>query len=228
MDTGRRILREVRRRGRRACTYGLARLPAYARPRAWSIGPPDFVGVGAQKSGTSWWYRNLLAHPEVFRPKLGMKELYFFRELAFRELTERDVDRYHRLFPRPRGTITGEWTPAYMAEVWTPVLLERAAPDVRVLAILRDPVERYRSAVTHNLQFRRRAEGGIELMNPGSVGMPFDGDPRAAYALVGDDGEVELRRLGYDHERSAAAVRERFPEFGETVARRIEQAAFTA
>jgi len=79
---------------------------------------------------------------------------------------------------------------------------------------------------TH-LQFRRRSSvGGIELVNPGSVGMPFDGDPRAGYALVGTDGEVELRRIGYDGAASAAAVRERFPAFGETVARRIEQAAF--
>jgi diadenosine tetraphosphatase ApaH/serine/threonine PP2A family protein phosphatase len=78
---------------------------------------------------------------------------------------------------------------------------------------------------TH-LQFRRRAaEGGTELVNPGSVGMPFDGDPRAGYGLVGDDGEIELRRISYDHERSAAAVRDRFPGFGETVARRIERAA---
>src|SRR5207244_1671660 len=68
--------------------------------------------------------------------------------------------------------------------------------------------------------------GGIQLVNPGSVGMPFDGDPRAGYALVGTDGEVELRRIGYDGAASAAAVRERFPAFGETVARRIEQAAF--
>jgi len=79
---------------------------------------------------------------------------------------------------------------------------------------------------TH-LQFRRRSRvGGIELVNPGSVGMPFDGDPRAGYALVGADGEVELRRVGYDSAGSAAAVRERFPDFGEVVARRIEQAAF--
>jgi diadenosine tetraphosphatase ApaH/serine/threonine PP2A family protein phosphatase len=68
--------------------------------------------------------------------------------------------------------------------------------------------------------------GGIELVNPGSVGMPFDGDPRAGYALVAPDGELDLRRVGYDHDRSAAAVRERFPVFGETVARRIERAAF--
>jgi predicted phosphodiesterase len=78
---------------------------------------------------------------------------------------------------------------------------------------------------TH-LQFRRHAAGGIELLNPGSVGMPFDGDPRAGYALIGDDGEIEARRVVYDRVASAAAVRERFPDFGETVARRIEQAAF--
>ena len=78
---------------------------------------------------------------------------------------------------------------------------------------------------TH-LQFRRRTIGGIELLNPGSVGMPFDGDPRAGYALIGDDGEIETRRVVYDRVASAAAVRQRFPDFGETVATRIEQATF--
>jgi len=61
---------------------------------------------------------------------------------------------------------------------------------------------------TH-LQFVRQA-GGIELVNPGSVGMPFDGDHRAAYALLHDDGRIELRRVAYDHEASAAALVERF------------------
>jgi predicted phosphodiesterase len=79
---------------------------------------------------------------------------------------------------------------------------------------------------TH-IQFRRTAQGGTELLNPGSVGMPFDGDTRAAYALIAEDGEIELRRVGYDHTASAAAVRERSPGFGETVARRIETAAFS-
>jgi predicted phosphodiesterase len=79
---------------------------------------------------------------------------------------------------------------------------------------------------TH-VQFRRTARGGTELVNPGSVGMPFDGDTRAAYALIAEDGEIEMRRVGYDHTASAAAVRERFPGFGETVARRIEAAAYS-
>ena len=78
---------------------------------------------------------------------------------------------------------------------------------------------------TH-LPFRRPAEG-VELVNPGSVGMPFDGDPRAAYALVGDDGGIEHRRVAYDHEAAVLAVREQFPQaWTDTVARRIREARF--
>jgi predicted phosphodiesterase len=77
---------------------------------------------------------------------------------------------------------------------------------------------------TH-LPFRRVAAGGVELVNPGSVGLPFDGDVRAAYAIVGDDHEIEHRRVEYDHQASARALRERFDSaFAETVAQRIEQA----
>jgi diadenosine tetraphosphatase ApaH/serine/threonine PP2A family protein phosphatase len=77
---------------------------------------------------------------------------------------------------------------------------------------------------TH-LPFRRLA-GGIELVNPGSVGMPFDGDPRAAYALVHPDGTVEHRRVAYDHAASAWRVREAFgaEPWTDTVAKRIERA----
>ena len=76
---------------------------------------------------------------------------------------------------------------------------------------------------TH-LPFLRRSRGGIELVNPGSVGMPFDGDPRAAWALVHEDGTVEHRRVPYDRAASAAAVRRALGEAGEVPARRIERA----
>jgi diadenosine tetraphosphatase ApaH/serine/threonine PP2A family protein phosphatase len=79
---------------------------------------------------------------------------------------------------------------------------------------------------TH-LPFERVSAGGTRLANPGSVGMPFDGDTRAAYALLEDDGLVEHRRVAYDHAASATAVRERFDgEWAATVARRIETARF--
>ena len=79
---------------------------------------------------------------------------------------------------------------------------------------------------TH-LPFKRNAKAGVELVNPGSVGMPFDGDPRAAYALVADGGEVEHRRVEYDHMQTVQAVRDRFEgPFAEKVAERIERARF--
>ncbi len=62
---------------------------------------------------------------------------------------------------------------------------------------------------TH-VQFRRRREDGVELLNPGSIGMPLDGDLRAAYALLDGDGEIELRRVAYDNHASARAVRAHF------------------
>jgi predicted phosphodiesterase len=74
---------------------------------------------------------------------------------------------------------------------------------------------------TH-LQFQREGPGGVELVNPGSVGMPFGGDHRAAYAVIDGD-EVELRRVEYDWETSVAAVRARV---GELPARRIELSRF--
>jgi diadenosine tetraphosphatase ApaH/serine/threonine PP2A family protein phosphatase len=75
---------------------------------------------------------------------------------------------------------------------------------------------------TH-LQFARGGPGGIELVNPGSVGMPLDGDRRAAYALLRDDGSIELRRAEYDWRPVVDAVREKI---GELPAKRIEQARF--
>lgn len=73
----------------------------------------------------------------------------------------------------------------------------------------------------------RRAAGDVELVNPGSVGMPFDGDPRAAYALVHEDGALEHRRVAYDHEAAATALTERFEgAWTQTVARRISEASF--
>ncbi|MHB8657679.1 MAG: metallophosphoesterase family protein [Solirubrobacteraceae bacterium] len=77
---------------------------------------------------------------------------------------------------------------------------------------------------TH-IQFRRRSViERIELINPGSVGLPLDGDQRAAYALLDDDGEIELRRVAYDVEAAAQFARERFGPWAETVARRLERA----
>ena len=76
--------------------------------------------------------------------------------------------------------------------------------------------------VAIRLQFKRPGPNGTTLINPGSVGMPLDGDARAAYALRHDDGEFEFRRLEYDVERAAKAW-ERWPGWGPIVAQRLRK-----
>jgi predicted phosphodiesterase len=72
-----------------------------------------------------------------------------------------------------------------------------------------------------HLQFRRPGPNGTDLVNPGRVGMPLDGDRRAAWATW--DGDFTFRRSEYDVEAAAAAYRAMGGDFGEFAARRIEK-----
>jgi len=118
-------------------------------PRDWVIGPPDFVGVGAQRAGTTRWYRLLCDHPRIQRAR--GKEAHFFDGYFGREFSDADVDAYHRLFPRPKGSLIGEWSPEYLRDFWTPTLLRQAAPDARILVLLRDPLLRFQSGLRLDL-----------------------------------------------------------------------------
>jgi predicted phosphodiesterase len=69
-------------------------------------------------------------------------------------------------------------------------------------------------------QFRRLGPNDTDLVNPGSVGMPLDGDPRSAWATR--DGDISFRRTDYDVERAVEGFRG-LGEFGEFAARRLER-----
>jgi predicted phosphodiesterase len=73
-----------------------------------------------------------------------------------------------------------------------------------------------------HLQFKRPGPNGTTLINPGSAGMPLDGDTRAAYAVRHEDGAFEFRRVEFDTERVAQAW-EQLPGWGQQVAHRIRQ-----
>jgi hypothetical protein len=118
--------------------------------RKHTPGAPDFVGVGTQRSGTTWWFETLLGHPQIRAPR-GGKELHFFDRFCMQPMTDADVAAYHERFRHSPGSICGEWTPRYMRDFWTPPLLARAAPAAKLLAMFRDPVERFRSGVPHRI-----------------------------------------------------------------------------
>jgi hypothetical protein len=130
---------------------------------------PDFVGVGAQRCGTTWWFQMLLEHPQIRSPWHGRKELHAFNAFGARAMTDADVAAYYEHFRRDAGQVCGEWTPRYMADPWTPRLLARAAPDARILVMLRDPIDRYRSGVAqrHGLHGQRAQQAASEAIERG-------------------------------------------------------------
>lgn len=119
------------------------------RPTARWRGLPTVLLVGAQKSGTSFLYRCLTAHPEVHAPLV--KETHFFSDYW-----EHGEGWYRSHFPvgRPgshRG-ITVDATPYYL---FHPLAASRAAqlvPKARIVILLRDPVARAYSHYWHSLR----------------------------------------------------------------------------
>jgi hypothetical protein len=120
--------------------------PAPDCPAGWRTGPPDFVGVGVQRSGTTRWFNLITSHPEVARP-VAAKELHYFDRFHSGGWEPADVNRYHAYFPRAGEQQVGEWTPLYASAPWIPRLLAAAAPDARLLMLVRDPVERFLSGL---------------------------------------------------------------------------------
>ncbi len=67
-----------------------------------------------------------------------------------------------------------------------------------------------------HMQFNLLA-GEVVVLNPGSVGQPRDGDPRAAYAMI-EDGRIELKRVSYSIDETVARVeRTDMPERAKTM-----------
>jgi hypothetical protein len=132
---------------------------------------PHFLIVGAPRSGTSALNRYLSEHPDVFTPP--RKELHFFDRNFHRGL-----DWYRDHFSGvPSDRIMGESTPAYMGH---PRAIERIAatiPEAKLIAILRDPVER---AYSH--YWWKRARGVESLSFQDAIAAEMAGKPPSGFA----------------------------------------------
>jgi predicted phosphodiesterase len=101
---------------------------------------------------------------------------------------------------------------------------EASADDAAML--LEVPQTRIVFGHTH-LQFKRSAEGGTELVNPGSVGLPWDGDTRAAYATLDEQSDtITLHRVDYDVDEAASALDALGAPWATATAHRIRTARF--
>lgn len=109
---------------------------------------PDFLVMGTQKGGTTSLFKALARHPEVVPPVT--KEIHFFDRHW-----QRGLAWYRAHFPVrwSLGTrLTGEASPSYMFAPGVAARSARSVPGVRLVALLRDPVDR---AWSHYRMMRR-------------------------------------------------------------------------
>jgi hypothetical protein len=117
--------------------------------------PPTFLIIGAQKSATRWLRSNLGKHPDVFTAD---HELSFFNRPGM--MRRIGLEGYRAQFDGWEGEpVVGEATPGYMIHRHDPNAvsrrINRALPDVRLIAILRNPIDRANSALLHHIRRRR-------------------------------------------------------------------------
>ena len=121
---------------------------------------PDFLIIGAARSGTTSLYEYLIQHPSIM-PAVG-KEVYFFDKKY-----DKGINWYRSFFPTKLSKsrlenqlstkcITGEATPRYLYHPHTPKRVKEYIPNVKLIALLRNPIER---AYSHyQMSFRKGNE----------------------------------------------------------------------
>jgi hypothetical protein len=124
-------------------TYG--RATAGARPL------PDFLIIGAQKAGTTALYAYLRRHPAITGP--SWKEVSYFDRHY-----HRGEAWYRGNFPnrvRARGKLVGEASPSYVFHPLGPERVKALVPDVRLIALVRNPLDRALSQYHHEVALGR-------------------------------------------------------------------------
>ena len=108
---------------------------------------PDFLIIGTQRGGTTSLYNYLTEHPKIAPARV--KEVHYFSVNYGKGL-----DWYRSFFPRTRGLrrrITGEASPYYIFHPHSPGRARELLPDVKLIALLRDPVARAFSHYRHEV-----------------------------------------------------------------------------
>lgn len=115
----------------------------------------DFIGIGAPKAGTTWLAAALGAHPQICLSTI--KETNFFcgdrrgYRGSFLRYSGNGIGQYPLFFRKWRPEqIKGEFTVRYMIDSSAPADIHRHFPDVKILAVLREPVSRFLSSYRYS------------------------------------------------------------------------------
>ncbi|MGM0411497.1 MAG: sulfotransferase domain-containing protein [Bacillota bacterium] len=132
------------------------------------ISLPDFLIIGAQKSGTTWIYEVLKSHPKIAMAK-NRKEVHYFDRYY-----DRGIEWYKKRFPDKFSGLIGETTPKYIYDKKVPERIKKNIPDVKLICILRNPIKRaysqYKYLVqekNYNNSFRQSIDEYIDIKERG-------------------------------------------------------------
>jgi Sulfotransferase domain len=121
---------------------------AYGRATAALRPLPGFLILGAQKAGTTALYAYLRWHPEITGPS--------FKEVSFFDRHYAQGERWYRAhFPARRASAVGEASPSYLFHPLAPERVAQLLPDARLIALLRNPVDRAFSHYQHEVALGR-------------------------------------------------------------------------
>jgi hypothetical protein len=170
-------------RARRIVTSKVLRLAG--RPELGQV-LPHFIVIGAMKAGTTTLFAALTQHPHVIRSR--RREIHFFGSRFPRGETW-----YRRHFPtglelRRYQAITGEGSTSYLAHPHAAERMHQVVPQVRMIALLRDPVDRAISNYFHEKRTGRETLPIVEA---------FAAEEARLRRAAEEPGQRPLGRLGY-------------------------------
>ena len=168
---------------------------------------PTFLIIGAQRAGTTTLFAHVRRHPDVEPPRAdgpsvnSLKELHFFDENYWR-----GTGWYRAFFPlvasqlaaqlRGRRMICGEATPYYLFHPQVPKRVAETIPNARLIALLRNPVERAYSHYQHERKLGMEDlsfEAAVEAETERLAGL------EEALAKVKPERTKEGRRIHHHH-----------------------------
>ena len=106
-----------------------------------TTGPPDFLVLGPVESGARWWLSHVADLAAVAPTRDPDGAAHVFDRGCTEDLDADGWARFDALFPRRPGRIVGHWSADGLSYPWIAPLLARAAPEARVLVLVRDPVD---------------------------------------------------------------------------------------
>jgi len=110
---------------------------------------PNFIGIGGQKCATTWMSECLRRHPQIFMS--SPKELHFFSNNW-----EKGVNWYFNYFKNAgKYRVRGEFSTSYLYDSMAPERIKKILGNIKLIAIIRNPVQRFISLYKHYLREKK-------------------------------------------------------------------------